>query len=66
MELADLRTLVSVMEAGSITAAAKELNRDRDRVNLWITVLNMAAVPLLVIIFGVVVALRRRSLQAAH
>ena len=27
MELADLRTLVSVMEAGSITAAAKELNR---------------------------------------
>ncbi len=46
--------------------AAKELNRDRDRVNLWITVLNMAAVPLLVIIFGVVVALRRRSLQAAH
>lgn len=27
MELTDLRTLVSVMEAGSITAAAKELNR---------------------------------------
>lgn len=46
--------------------AAKELNRDRDKLNLTITVLNIAAVPVLVGVFGLVLALRRRSLQAAH
>ncbi|CAN5679417.1 GldG family protein [soil metagenome] len=44
----------------------KEQNKKKDQRELIITALNMLAVPLLVIVFGLVIALRRRSLQAAH
>ena len=43
-----------------------EQNRRIDRLETYITVFNIAAVPLLVVIFGVVLAVRRRSLQATR
>lgn len=46
--------------------AQKELNRDKDRLQMTITVLNMAAIPLIVILIGIVLAVRRHGLQAAH
>jgi ABC-type uncharacterized transport system involved in gliding motility auxiliary subunit len=46
--------------------AEKELKRQKDRLEMIITTLNMAAVPLLVIIIGLVLAMRRHSVQAAH
>lgn len=44
----------------------KEQNKKKDQRELIITALNMLAVPLLVIAFGLIIAMRRRSLQAAH
>ena len=46
--------------------AEKELKKQKDHREMMITILNMAAVPLLVIIIGLVLAMRRHSLQAAH
>ncbi|MCE9519297.1 MAG: GldG family protein [Verrucomicrobia bacterium] len=43
----------------------KEQNKGKDLLETWIIALNLVAVPLLVIAFGVALALRRRSLQAA-
>lgn len=44
----------------------KEQNKKKDQRELIITALNMLVVPLLVIAFGLIIAIRRRSLQAAH
>lgn len=44
----------------------KEQTRMKDRREFLITLLNMAAVPLLIIAVGITIAVRRRSLQAAH
>ncbi len=44
----------------------KEQNKGKDRLETLITVLNLVIVPLLVITFGVALAIRRRSIQAAH
>jgi hypothetical protein len=46
--------------------AEKELKKQKDHREMMITILNMAAVPLTVIIIGLVLAMRRHSLQAAH
>lgn len=46
--------------------AEKELNRERNRLHMIITGLNMAAVPAFLIVVGLLLAIRRRSLQAAH
>ena len=43
----------------------KKQNARVDRQEMFITVLNLLGVPLLIIIFGIVLAMRRRSLQAA-
>ncbi len=44
----------------------KEQNKKKDQRESIITALNLLVVPLLVIAFGLMIALRRRSLQAAH
>ena len=44
----------------------KEQNRDKDRTEMWITAANFLVVPLLLIAFGVTLAMRRRNLRAAH
>ncbi|HSJ04221.1 MAG: Gldg family protein [Verrucomicrobium sp.] len=44
----------------------KELNRTKDRREFWITVWNLLGIPLLIVAIGLSVAMRRRSLQAAH
>lgn len=44
----------------------KEQNKKKDQRESIITALNLLVVPLLVIAFGLVFAIRRRSLQAAH
>lgn len=44
----------------------KEQNKGKDRLETWITALNLVAVPLLVILFGIALALRRRTMQAAR
>lgn len=46
--------------------AEKELKREKDRLEMKITVANMVGIPLLVIAIGLVLAMRRHSLQAAH
>jgi ABC-type uncharacterized transport system involved in gliding motility auxiliary subunit len=46
--------------------AEKELKKQKDHLEMIITTLNMAAVPLLVIAIGLVLAMRRHSVQAAH
>ena len=43
----------------------KQENRDKDRLETWITVLNLLVVPLLVILFGITLAVKRHALQAA-
>lgn len=44
----------------------KELNREKDRKEMIITLLNFLGVPLLLIAFGITLALRRTALRAAH
>jgi len=44
----------------------KAQNRKKDRMEMAITVLNILVVPVLVIVFGIVISLRRRGLQAAR
>ncbi len=44
----------------------KEQNKGKDRLEMLITVMNLVIVPLFIITFGVVLAIRRRSVQAAH
>ena len=44
----------------------KDQNREKERVEMIITSLNIVGVPLLLIAFGIVLALRRSSLRAAH
>ncbi|WP_211325746.1 GldG family protein [Roseimicrobium gellanilyticum] len=46
--------------------AEKELKKQKDHLEMIITTLNMAAVPLLVVAIGLVLAMRRHSIQAAH
>lgn len=46
--------------------AEKELKRQKDTLEMKITVANMIGIPLLVIAIGLVLAMRRHSLQAAH
>ncbi|TLD70765.1 hypothetical protein FEM03_10675 [Phragmitibacter flavus] len=44
----------------------KAQNRRKERLEMTITLLNLLAVPALVIAFGVVIAVRRRAMQAAR
>lgn len=44
----------------------KEQNREKDRMEMIITSLNILGVPLLLVAFGITLALRRSSLRAAH
>ncbi len=44
----------------------KEQNKGKDRVEMWITLLNFLIMPLAVIGFGIALAVKRRSLRAAH
>jgi ABC-type uncharacterized transport system involved in gliding motility auxiliary subunit len=44
----------------------KEQNRKKDQMEMTITVLNLLAVPVLIIVFGIVLAMRRRTMQAAR
>jgi ABC-type uncharacterized transport system involved in gliding motility auxiliary subunit len=46
--------------------AEKELKRQKDSLEMKITIANMIGIPLLVIAIGLVLAMRRHSLQAAH
>ncbi len=44
----------------------KEQNKGKDSLEMLITILNLVVVPLFIITFGVVIAIRRRFVQAAH
>jgi ABC-type uncharacterized transport system involved in gliding motility auxiliary subunit len=44
----------------------KEQNKGKDRVEMWITLLNFLIMPLAVIGFGIALALKRRAIRAAH
>jgi ABC-type uncharacterized transport system involved in gliding motility auxiliary subunit len=44
----------------------KEQSREKDRTEMIITALNILVVPLLLVIFGVSLAMRRHALRAAH
>jgi hypothetical protein len=44
----------------------KQENVEKDRLETWITVMNLLLVPLLVILFGIALAVKRHALQAAH
>jgi ABC-type uncharacterized transport system involved in gliding motility auxiliary subunit len=46
--------------------AEKELKKQKDRLETIITTLNLAAIPLLVVVIGLMLAMRRHTLQAAH
>jgi ABC-type uncharacterized transport system involved in gliding motility auxiliary subunit len=43
----------------------KQENRDRDHLETWITALNLALIPVLIILFGITLAVKRHTLQAA-
>jgi ABC-type uncharacterized transport system involved in gliding motility auxiliary subunit len=49
-----------------IRTIRKEQNRDKDRKEMQITALNILGIPLLLVAFGVTLAVRRSSLRAAH
>jgi len=43
----------------------KQQNRDRDHLETWITALNLALIPVLIILFGITLAVKRHAVQAA-
>lgn len=64
-ELKELRERQTAIQK-DIRNFQKEQNKEKDHLEMLITALNFAGVPLLLVAFGITLALRRSSLRAAH